>query len=110
MPWKTEFSANGAEIRYYGLTTGADVLKAKAEFFAHEFAEQSRYVLCDFTDVDKLDASTADVNRIINQDRRAAAEHPDIAEVVVAPQPHQYGLARMWEIQVDEARDRTAVV
>ena len=87
MPWTTEFFPNGAEIRYYGLTTGADVLKAKAEYFAHAFAGESRFVLCDFTAVDKLDASTADVDRIINQDRRAAAEHPGIAEVVVAPQP-----------------------
>jgi hypothetical protein len=34
MPWTTEFHANGADVKYFGAITGADVLEAKAKFFA----------------------------------------------------------------------------
>jgi hypothetical protein len=50
------------------------------------------------------------VQRLVRQDLANVPSHPDLMEVIVAPQPHAFGLARMWEQQVDEGRTRTKVV
>lgn len=105
-----EYRADGAEIHYAGRVTGAEILEAKASFFSHSFQPEARWALCDFSAVENFDVSTDDVRRIIRQDLSAVEKHPQLAEVVVAATPVQYGMARMWEQQVDEKRPRTAVV
>lgn len=110
MPWTATYGADGAEVRYSGVTTGADILEAKGEFFARRFPDRSRFLLCDFTLVERFDVSTAEVDQIVEQDRAVAAENPELAEVVIAPTPIQYGLARMWQIRIAGVRERTAVV
>jgi len=105
-----EYRPDGAEISYQGHVTGAEILDAKARFFGHGFKPEARWVLCDFSGVAKFDVSPDDVRRIIRQDLAAVETHPDLAEVVVASTPLEYGMARMWEQQVDEKRPRTAVV
>ncbi len=104
MAYTTEYFRDGVVIRYSGRTTGEDILNAKAEFFAHGFEGGGRYILCDFTNVERFDVNSTDVTRIVRQDLGAVETHPGLAEVVIAPQPHQFGLARMWEIQVQDER------
>ena len=104
MTYTTEFFGDGVVIRYSGRTTGEDILKAKSEFFERDFGRPARYILCDFTHVERFDVNSADVSKIVRQDLGAVDTHPGLAEVVIAPQPHQFGLARMWEIQVQDER------
>lgn len=99
-----------AELTYTGVITGGDILAAKKNFFDNPATRDLRYVLCDFTAVERFDVGSPDVQRIIQQDRGSVASHPQLAEVVIAPQAHAFGLARMWEQQVDDARPRTRVV
>ena len=110
MPWTAEYGPDSADIRYDGLTTGGEILEAKRQFYSHAFEKPARFVLCDFTGVQRFQVASNDVQRIVGQDRAAAAANPRLAEVVIAPKPFEYGLARMWELQVDDARPRTAVV
>lgn len=110
MPFSSTYYPDGAEIRYRGHTTGPEILEAKRLFFAHDSPGPAHFVLCDFSDVDQFDVSPADVERIIEQDRAAVRTHPDLAEVVVAQTPVAYGLARMWELRIEDERPRTAVL
>src|SRR5437773_477026 len=109
MPWTSDFSSDGATIRYHGRLTGAEILQAKADFFAHAFTTGARFVLCDFSAVADFDVTPHDVQRIIDQDRRAVSIHPKLAEVVVAPEPLSFGMSRMWEEQIEDTRPRVAV-
>ncbi|HEY2806887.1 MAG TPA: hypothetical protein VGI92_13600 [Gemmatimonadales bacterium] len=109
MTFISEFFADGATIRFGGRTTGAEVLEAKRKFFGHKFEKNPVYVLCDFTHVEKLEVSADDIERIVSQDLRAAHKNPALAEVIIAPEPHQFGLARMWEQQVTDERPHTHV-
>lgn len=110
MPHTDCRAKDGSELLYSGVVTGAEIARAKAQFFARARDEGARYVLCDFTAVERFDVSTPDVQRIVQQDRAAADSLPDLIEVVVAPRPFEYGMARMWEIQVEDVRPRNAVV
>ena len=110
MTWTTHIRTEDAEIIYTGDITGADIVAAKRAFFDDPASRDLRYVLCDFTAVTGFNVKPPDVQRLIEQDRQSVQTHPHLAEVVVAPQPHAFGLARMWEQQVDDARPRTRVV
>ena len=110
MPFVTEFRNAGAEIFYSGTITGAEIYRAKNEFFAHPFGKDARYVICDFTQAGSFDVTPEDVEMIVAQDKRAMDTHPRLMEAVVAPRPAVFGLARMWQSRVDDVRPHTAVV
>ena len=110
MTYVSEYGNAGAEIFYTGTVTGAEIYRAKNEFFAHRFLQKPRYVICDFTGAGAFDVSPEDVDMIVAQDRRAMTSHPELMEAVVAPRPVVFGLARMWQSKVDDVRPHTAVV
>ncbi len=109
MPWTTAFSGSGAELTYTGNVSGEDILEAKRQFFADPKSQALVFVVCDFSAVAKLDVRAADVQRILRQDLASVPSHPHLWEVVVAPQTHAYGLARMWEQQVHDERNTHVV-
>ena len=110
MSYVTEYRNTGAEIFYSGTVTGAEIYRAKNEFFAHPFENEARYVICDFTEAGTFDVSPEDVDLIVAQDKRAMDTHPNLMEAVVAPRPVVFGLARMWQSKVDLVRPHTVVV
>lgn len=109
MPFTTDFKEDGAVLRYSGRTTGAEIFAAKDEFFKHRFPGAVLWLLCDFTDVEHFAVTTGEVQRIVRQDLASVESHPELAEVVIAPTAIQYGMARMWELQVEKERPRTLV-
>jgi hypothetical protein len=109
MPWMIRCTSDGAEVLYSGRTTGSDILSAKRAFFTHGFERPPRYLLCDFGGVEQFDVDQKDVQAIIDQDLAAVSTHPHVLEVVVAPTPLQYGLARMWQMKVEQFRPQTCV-
>jgi len=109
MPWSVTWHPDAAEIRYRGLTTGGDILEAKRQFFSRKFDGPARYVLCDFSDIQRFEVSPLEVHTIIAQDRAALFTHPELAEAVVAIGPLEYGLARTWQIEMQGTSRRTLV-
>ena len=110
MSYVIEYGNAGAEILFSGEITGAEIHRAKAEFFGHKFPDKARYVLCDFTDAGAFDVSPEDVDTIVEQDRRAMESHTSLLEAVIAPRPLLFGLSRMWQAKVDVVRPHTTVV
>lgn len=110
MSYVVEYGNAGAEIVFSGKVTGAEIHRAKAEFFGHEFPDDARYVLCDFTSGETFDVSPEDVDAIVEQDKRAMELHVSLLEAVIAPRPLVFGLSRMWQSKVDVVRPHTAVV
>jgi hypothetical protein len=105
-----DYQTTGAELCFSDFVSGDQLFEAKAKFFAHAFDVGARYVLCDFSEASKFDIPTSDVDRMVDQDRGELSRHPHLLEVVVAPQPLVYGLARMWQTKVNTIRPHTAVV
>jgi len=104
MPYSAAYKEDGAEFRFHGHTTGRDILQAKRELFGYTFPREARWSLCDFTAVEKLDVLPTEVKSIVRQDVAAVSTHPNLGEIVIAADDYQFGLARMWEMQVDSVR------
>lgn len=107
--WEMTFTSSGAALTFSGRVTGAEIAEAKAAFFAHDFADEARYVICDFAPAGTFEVSSHDVQRIVDQDKAAMVSHPVLLEAVVASTTLQYGLSRMWQQRVDEVRPHTGV-
>ena len=110
MCYVTGYRNAGAEIIFSQKVTGAEIYRAKNEFFTHPFSGECRYVICDFTNAGAFDVSPEDVEMIVAQDKRAMETHPVLLEAVVAARPVVFGLSRMWQSRVDVVRPHTAVV
>jgi hypothetical protein len=110
MPFTIDYKDAGAELCFTEFVSGQQLFQAKAAFFEHAFDGGARYVLCDFAGASKFDIPTSDIDRMVEQDRGEISRHPHLLEVVVAPQPLVYGLARMWQTKVNAVRPHTAVV
>jgi hypothetical protein len=110
MAYFIDYRASGAELCFTEFVSGQQLFEAKAEFFAHHFESGAAYVLCDFSEGTKFDIPSSDVDRMVEQDRGEIGRHPHLLEVVIAPQPLVYGLARMWQTKVNSIRPHTAVL
>jgi hypothetical protein len=104
MPWDARYGAESAELAFRGQTTGMEILEAKRQFFAHRFENGARYVLCDFSAVTHFDVHPSEIRQIVVLDRASVPRTPGLREAVVAPTPLEYGMSRMWEIQVGDLR------
>jgi hypothetical protein len=102
MPYEMRFTGSGADVRFSGTTTGADIVEAKAEALAHHYDGGLAFLLFDLAGADHLDIPTADVRRVAREDREYAETHPPFAIAVVAPHDMEYGLSRMWQAFVDD--------
>jgi hypothetical protein len=110
MAYTIDFRNSGAELCFTEFVSGQELLDAKAEFFSHAFDGGARYVLCDFSEANKFDIPSSDVDRLVEQDKGEISRHPHLLEVVIAPQTLVYGLARMWQTKVNTVRPHTAVL
>jgi hypothetical protein len=112
MPWKAEYLGGGAYITFSGRTTGEDLIAAKTEAYTREYATgKPRFVVLDYVAVEDFDVDRGDVDRTVVQDRMAASEElPYLVVAAVAPEANTYGVARMWEEQLEPTPWETKVV
>jgi hypothetical protein len=102
MPYLVRYTPSGADVRFTGVATGAEIVEAKALALSHRYDGPLRFLLFDLGTADQLDIPTADVRRVAREDREYAERHPPFAIVVVAPHDLEYGLSRMWQAFVDD--------
>ena len=109
MPWATNYFASGAYTRFWGATTGDDLVTANAEFHAQEYPDRPRFAVVDFTATERFDVDRMDIQRIADRDIVAAHALADLVVAVIAPSLVTLGMSRMWEIQVWETGWRTKI-
>ena len=110
MPYETRYTPTGADVRFSGVTTGAEIVEAKASALAHPYHPALAFLVFDLGGADRLDVPTSDVRRVAREDRAYAATHPPFAIAVVAPHDLEYGLSRMWQAFVDDTPIDSLVV
>jgi len=101
MPRTIEFRRQGAHLDFTGIVTGEDLFGVNDVILGYDYPGPPRYALFDFSRAERVDVSTADLQRVAEEDRRDAERIAGVAIVIVAPQTLTYGLARMWEGLVD---------
>jgi hypothetical protein len=90
---------------------GGAVIRSAGEFHIDEMIEAKRdvakkypdgvpwlFVVVDLSEVTSLNAQTAEVERLVEQDRLLAVlTRPELPFAVIAPQDSYFGMARMWQ-------------
>jgi hypothetical protein len=95
---------------------GGAVVRSAGEFHIDEMIDAKRdvakkypggvpwlFIVVDLSEVTSLNAQTAEIERLVEQDRLLAAlTRPRLPFAVIAPQDSYYGVARMWQSISDE--------
>jgi hypothetical protein len=106
MPISIEGRQDGAGVIYYchGDMTIDDFFQAGIGFLAFpEEIKKWRYSVIDLTSVAAMHLSSDDIRSVVEQNKRIAAiAHPGVILAVAAPKDLGYGLARMWEILMEQ--------
>ena len=97
-------------MRFSGVTTGDDFIRANADFYAHAQPPGLRFVVADLSAIERYEADRTDIARIADQNvALTASALPDLVVAVVAPDLVPFGMARMWEIQAWQTGWRTKI-
>jgi hypothetical protein len=103
MPYTTRLTPSGADIRFTGVVTRALVEQAMAEAAACSVGAPLGYMLRDYTAIDRLDVSSADVRALTRFYADEAGPIAPSLVAIVAVRPVEYGLARMWELIAEDS-------
>lgn len=81
-----------------GLVTGKEILDGIDERFSSE-EKIRRYVygISDYTEVEDIEMSGADVKLVAEKDMQVAKINPNLVIAIAAPKDIMYGLSRMFE-------------
>ena len=106
MPISIEGRQDGAGVIYYchGDMTIDDFFQAGIGFLAYpEEIKKWRYAIIDLTSVGSMKINSDDIRTVVEQNKRIAAIAPPGAILAVAsPKDLGYGLARMWEVLMEQ--------
>jgi hypothetical protein len=112
MPIEVEVLQNGTGLllRYRGNVTGKDKIEVMERLIASpELVSRLRYMVIDDGSA-HLDLSMEEVRIIAGQDRRIAQIAPaGIVVAMIAPREVDFGMARMWQVFVEETGWETMV-
>ncbi|GAG24608.1 unnamed protein product, partial [marine sediment metagenome] len=95
----------GVLITGRGVITVDEANETSAKMNALECERHVPYELCDYSNVEKFDFLTEDVERCARIDTAVDRICPDTAVALVAPSDVAFGMARAWQILVELYED-----
>ncbi len=109
MPWKSTYGDRGIELHFSGNCDGQDLLDAHEAIYSHKYVEGLQYIIADFTLVEYLDLSLADLLRIADHDRQYLLKNPPHLLVMIAPQAAVLGLLRTYQHYMEGSSLRSTI-
>ena len=101
---------NGVILEFSGILNWKDIYDANEKIYTTpEQIRSIHYQIADFTDVETTDITSAQVQKLAEQDSSAAKINPDMILAIVGSDDLVYGLARMWEAYASEVSFEKAV-
>jgi len=105
MPFTTEYK-NGCLYRNWSGVVSSDelfesIVLVKRDILNGLPADKALY---DFSETSKIDITNRDIRKYSVKCIEIARLSPNVKAAVVAPSDLIFGLARMWEMQIDENR------
>lgn len=93
-----------------GIITGQDLLEASEKTFkSEEILKHIKYALIDFSCIDKGVIQIRNIITKAGMDKKAAKINPNIVIALIVTKDIMFGLARMWEVFVDQTGWKTKV-
>ncbi len=97
MPYKVSWEPLGI-TRFSGVVSDDELIAANAEVNASPLLAAMKYMILDFSMIEKFDVSTATVRALADSDRRAAAINPDVRIAIITSSPLMRGMSNMYAI------------
>lgn len=92
---------------FYGEASDADLSETASRISSHPDFDPS---FSEIIDLSGITAGTFSTSALANLSRQASVFTPTSVHVVIAPQPHMFGLARMVEVQAEETKPNAMVL
>lgn len=105
MSYSTEYLENGRGVLHVGrgIVTGAEVLEAAVAFRTSDFRDKGvRYGIVDLSEATDLHIGTDELRRIATENKKTSVFIPHGAVAIVANNDLAFGLARMWQVFVED--------
>jgi hypothetical protein len=94
-----------------GVLKGQEIIDATISLLTTEDRVRDiAFGLVDLVDVTRAEITTDELRQIADADKRLAQLAPRVVLAVIAPSDLVYGLARMWEMLVEETGWTTVIV
>jgi len=100
MPYSIRFTNSGAEVRYSGVVTAAEVAASLDEVRRHDYPGGRHFMIVDLEAADLASLTGADVQALARQS--PAPVGGPLPTAVIAPEDTAFGLGRMWVASIDE--------
>jgi hypothetical protein len=96
-------SGLGISFTGNGIVTGEELINATRKIFSSEESiRKSRYGLLDFSKIELLNATSAELKIVTDMDTRAAQINPDLIITIVTEESSAYGISLIWKAYMDE--------
>ena len=104
MPIQVKYLDKGLGVLFIGagVLTGEDIINSnKVTFYSEEKMKDYKYGLMDYSSISSLDATNAEIQTMISQQKEASKFIPDGVLAIVATKDIGFGLSRMWEMMAE---------
>lgn len=89
---------DGVRVIGEGIVSGEDLLEANAQMYSSPQEIMScNFQIIDFTNVNTLNLSNDEVEKLIAQDGEASKLNPNLKIAVVAKEDNIYSIMQMWQ-------------
>ena len=105
MMWEAE----GVLVRFYGDLTNGDFFESNQELFLDERFPNSRYSLCDFSEVTQFSITSQAVMETAELDREHSKRNPNFKIATVVNDIVMFGLMRVYKTTTDQQAFETEV-
>ena len=101
---------NGILCKGKGDITGIEIIDANKKIYkTPESIGEIKYQIVDFSDIESVEVSSPDIQKIAAQDAFAAKINPRMLIAVVGQDDIVFGLARMWQAYMDQPSFKTQI-
>jgi hypothetical protein len=109
MPWTIAYGSQGVELVFSGRCGGEDLLGAHEAIYSHRYTEGLQYIVADFSLVEYLEPSLAELLRIADHDRQYLLRNPPYLVAFIAPQALVLGMLRTYVDFMEGSTLRTQI-
>ena len=99
MPYEVSREPLGVVHRFSGVVSDEELIAATEEVTASPLLPAMKYLIVDFSMIEKLDVSSAAVRLVADLDRRAAETNPDVKVAIITSAVFLRGMSNMYALE-----------
>ena len=98
MPYEISWQPLGVVYNFSGVVSDEDLCAATEEVNASPLLPAMKYLIADFSSIEKFDVSSVSVRMIANSDSRASKTNPDVKVAIISASLFMRGMSNIYAI------------